>query len=106
MISPGSADPFTATLYVMNSGSDLYMGITINDDEFSTAGTWLPSGDSFVINFDDNLSTSLNELNNNVLGLSAGLPQFEDRHIFIYLPLILKWSMTVSRMDKVPSMGM
>ena len=82
MISPGGAAPFTATLYVMSSGLNLYMGITINDDEFSTVGNYLPSGDSIVIIFDGDLSGSVIELNNNVLGLSAGLPQFEDRYIY------------------------
>ena len=43
----GAQIPFTATLYVMNSGYYLYMGITINDDEFTTSGTWLPKGDGF-----------------------------------------------------------
>jgi hypothetical protein len=82
MISPGGTPAFTGTLYVMNSGTNLYMGFTVNDDEFSTTGTWLPSGDSVVLIFDGDLSGSVNELNNNVLGLSAGLPQFEDRYIY------------------------
>jgi hypothetical protein len=32
--------------------------------------------------FDGDLSGSVNELNNNVLVISAGLPQFEDRYIY------------------------
>jgi len=78
MVPPGSADPFTATLYVMNSGYYLYMGITINDDEFSTYGNYLPQGDGFRIDFDNDHSGSLFALNDDVLDITAGLPQFGD----------------------------
>ena len=78
MNSPGGAPPFTATLYVMNSGSTLYMGITINDHEFSTYGKYLPQGDGFRIDFDNDHSGSLFALNDDVLDITAGLPQFGD----------------------------
>jgi hypothetical protein len=81
MVPPGSADPFTATLYVMNSGYYLYMGITINDDEFSTSGTWLPQGDSFRIDFDNDHSGALFTVGDDNLDVHAGLPQFEDRFL-------------------------
>ena len=82
MYSPGGADPFTATLYVMNSGDYLYLGITINDDEFSTVGTWLPQGDGFRIDFDNDHSGSLFALGDDVLSICAGSPQFRDNHIY------------------------
>jgi hypothetical protein len=81
MESPGSIEPFTATLYVMNSGNNLYMGITINDDEFTQAGTWLPQGDVFRIDFDNDHSGSLFALNDDVLNIAAGSPQFQDNYI-------------------------
>lgn len=81
MESPGSIEPFTATLYVMNSGNNLYMGITINDDEFTQAGTWLPHGDVFRIDFDNDHSGSLFAFNDDVLSIAAGSPQFQDNYI-------------------------
>jgi hypothetical protein len=81
MISGSGADPFTATLYVMNSGYYLYMGIIINDDEFSTYGNFLPQGDGFRIDFDNDRSGSIYTLNDDVLDISAGLPQFRDNYI-------------------------
>jgi hypothetical protein len=82
MVSPGGADPFTATLYVMNSGHFLYLGITINDDEFSTVGEFLPQGDGFRIDFDNDHSGTLFALGDDVLSLAAGLPQFADSYIY------------------------
>ncbi len=82
MLSPGSAAPLTATLYVMNTDSDLYLGITINDDEFTTVGTWLPQGDGFRIDFDNDHSGTLFALGDDVLDISAGYPQFEDAYIY------------------------
>jgi hypothetical protein len=81
MHSSGGADPFTATLYVMNGRHYLYLGITINDDEFSTHGTFLPQGDGFRIDFDNDHSGSLFALRDDVLGISAGPPQFQDEFI-------------------------
>jgi len=80
MISSGG-DPFIATLYVMNSSVDLYLGITINDDEFTTVGTFLPEGDGFRIDFDNDYSGTLFALNDDVLGIFAGAPQFIDQYI-------------------------
>jgi hypothetical protein len=82
MVSPGGAAPFTATLYVMNGGNYLYLGITINDDEFSTIGTWLPNGDGFRIDFDNDHGGTLFARYDDVLGMSAGAPQFEDGYIY------------------------
>ena len=85
MKSPGGAPAFTATLYVMTSGHYLYMGITINDDEFSTYAPTVQGGDTFVINFDNDHSGSLNKLNDDVLDIFAALPQFLDNYINIDL---------------------
>ena len=82
MTNSGSADPFTATLYVMNSGYYLYLGITINDDEFTTQGQYLPEGDEFRIDFDNDHSGSLFALGDDNVCISAGSPQFQDQHIY------------------------
>jgi hypothetical protein len=82
LMIPASADPLTATLYVMNSGYYLYLGITINDDEFTPAGQWLPRGDVFRIDFDNDHSGSLLTLHDDVLNIAAGLPQFSDNHLY------------------------
>jgi len=81
MVPPGSGNPFTATLYMMNSGYYLYMGITINDDEFSTYGNYLPQGDTLRIDFDNDHSGSLFTQKDDVLLISAGSPQFQDNYI-------------------------
>ncbi len=61
----------------MNSRSFLYIGITINDDEFTSYADFLPYGDIFIIIFDDDHSGSLFQLNDNVLSLVAGSPNFK-----------------------------
>jgi hypothetical protein len=78
----GSAPPFTTTLHILNSANYLYMGFTINDDEFSTHAEYLPEGDTFLTIFDNDNSGSVYELNNHVIALSAGDPQYEDRYIY------------------------
>jgi hypothetical protein len=83
MNSPNIATPLTATLNVMNSADTLYLGITINDDEFSTYAEFLPAGDGFRIDFDNDHGGSLFTLNDDVLTLSAGLPQFSDNYIYV-----------------------
>lgn len=77
----GSAMPLSATLRVMNSASNLYIGITINDDEFSTTANTVPRGDAFRIDFDNDHSGTLFTLNDDVLSVSAGTPQFQDYYI-------------------------
>jgi hypothetical protein len=83
MVKSGAGDPFTATLHVMNNWAALYLGITINDDEFSPIGTWLPQGDGFRIDFDNDHSGSLFTVGDNVLNINAGSPQFDDGYIYI-----------------------
>ncbi len=81
MINP-AGDPFTIDLYVMNSGVDLYMAIAIDDDEFTPLGEYLPYGDGFRIDFDNDFSGTLFALYDDVLGIYAGGPQFEDQYIY------------------------
>jgi hypothetical protein len=83
MFSPSAAEPFTATLYVMNGAHYLYLGITINDDELSTVGEFLPDGDGFRIDFDNDHGGTLFELGDDVLGIHAGFPQFTDAYLFV-----------------------
>jgi hypothetical protein len=81
MQSQSVTTPLTATLRVMNSANNLYLGITINDDEFSTVGEFLDEGDGFRIDFDNDHSGSLFAVGDNVLGVNAGSPQFIDAFI-------------------------
>ncbi len=81
MQSGGSAPALTATLHVMNGANNLFLGITINDDEFSTVGEFLSGGDSFRIDFDNAHSGSIFVPGDDVLVANAGFPQFEDSYI-------------------------
>lgn len=81
MQGSGATKPFTTTLRVMNSAGYLYLGITIADNEFSTVGEFLPRGDEFRIDFDNDHSGSLFTLADDVLFVSAGSPQFIDGYI-------------------------
>lgn len=81
MITNPPVSPFTTTLYVMNSANYLYLGYTINDDELSPRAEFLSKGDAFITNFDDDLSGSIYEFENNVISLSAGVPQYDDSYI-------------------------
>ena len=82
LVTGGAAAPLTSSLYVMNSGNYLYLGITINDDEFNTSAEFLPQGDGFRIDFDNDHSGTLFALGDDVLSISAGLPQFADNYIY------------------------
>jgi hypothetical protein len=77
-----AGEPFTIDLYVMNSGVDLYLAIAIDDDEFTLLGEYLPYGDGFRIDFDNDFSGTLFALNDDVLSIYAGGPQFEDQYIY------------------------
>ena len=82
MVSPGGAPPFSATLYVMNSANNLYLGITINDDEFSTYAEFLQGGDGFRIDFDNDNSGTLFTLNDDALVIAAAAPHFYDDYLY------------------------
>jgi len=82
MVSGSATTTFTTTLYVMNSGNYLYLGITINDNEFTTYGEFLSQGDGFRIDFDNDHSGSVEGLNDDVLVISAGSPQFHDSYVY------------------------
>lgn len=84
MENPGVTAPLTATLHVMNSANNLYLGITIEDDEFSTVGQYLPWGDNFRIYFDNDHSGSLFDFEDDVLHATAGSPQFIDAFVVGY----------------------
>ncbi len=79
----GTATPLTATLHVMNDSNNLYIGITINDDEFSSVGENLIGGDGFRIDFDNDHGGSLFEPGDDVLSVLAGYPNFEDNYIVV-----------------------
>lgn len=81
MLVSSGAPPFTATLHVMNSRNYLYLGLTLNDDEFSLTGQYLAYGDTLRIDFDNDHSGALFALSDDMLDLHAGLPQFTDSYI-------------------------
>lgn len=74
-------EPFTATLHVMNTANNLYLGISIDDDEFTTQAQYLPEGDGFRIDFDNDHGDTLFTIDDDVLSVNAGFPQFEDGYI-------------------------
>jgi len=82
MINPANQAILTATMRVMNSKNYLYLGITIDDDEFSLYGENLCCGDGFRIDFDNDNSGSLYALNDNVLFINAAPPIFEDSYLY------------------------
>ena len=81
MVAPNIGEPFNATLYVMNSGHYLYIGVTINDDDLSSYGEYLPQGDETYFTFDNDHSGTLYTVNDDGLSVYAGPPQFGDRFI-------------------------
>lgn len=81
MIVPGAGEPFTGTLKIMNGAYYLYYSFTVNDDEFTLQGQYLPKGDGVHIVFDNDHSGTLFEANDDVLDINAGSPQFEDSYI-------------------------
>ena len=81
MVNGTETEQLTTTLHVMNSANNLYLGITIDDDEFSTVGNFLPEGDSFRIDFDNDHGGTLFTFGDEVLSSTAGLPQLLDRFI-------------------------
>jgi hypothetical protein len=81
LMQSANSTPLTATLRVMNSGHYLYLGITIADDEFTPLGQYLPQGDGFRIDFDNDHDGALFTLGDDVLDINAGSPQFTDNYI-------------------------
>jgi hypothetical protein len=74
--------PLSGTLYVMNTRNSLYIGITINDDEFTTSAPTVDRGDGFRIDFDNDHSGTLLALYDDALLVNAGLPQFDDLYVY------------------------
>jgi len=82
LINPATITPtFTATLRVMNAAHFLYLGLTINDDELTPMGEFLPQGDGFLFYFDNDHSGVLFEPEDDVLLVNAGSPQFHDNYL-------------------------
>jgi hypothetical protein len=80
--NPSSTTPtLTATLRIMNDMQFLYLGISVNDDEFTPMGDFLPQGDAFLFYFDNDHSGVLFEPDDDVLSANAGSPQFLDKYI-------------------------
>jgi hypothetical protein len=68
----------TGTLYVMQSSTDLYLGFVVDDDELTIGNKWGLTGDSLEIDFDDNNSGALFEVDENKLVMMPGDPWFYD----------------------------
>ncbi|MEA3327372.1 MAG: hypothetical protein U9R53_08700 [Chloroflexota bacterium] len=76
--------PLTGTFYVMQSGTDLYFGFTIDDDEYTQDpdGLFGIKGDMIALDFDDNNSGSLFEIGENKLGVFSYDPWFSDSFFY------------------------
>jgi hypothetical protein len=81
MVNPANQQTLECTLRVMNDRDYLYLGLTINDDEFTTQAQFLPGGDAFRIDFDNDHSGALFAIGDDTLILQAGSPQFKDGYI-------------------------
>ena len=81
MVNPNKQQVFQVTLRILNDTDFLYLGLTINDDEFSTQAEFLPQGDAFRIDFDNDHSGSLFAVGDDTLIIQAGSPQFYDGYI-------------------------
>jgi hypothetical protein len=79
--SPSRAGSHTLTLYVTNDDENLYLGVTVDDDEFSTRAQYLPIGDAIRIDFDDDRRNALFTKGENVVIVGAGTPQYGDYYI-------------------------
>jgi hypothetical protein len=82
LTSTSSGAHLTATLSIMNSATDLYMGITISDADFITQAEYLPMGDSFRIDFDNDHNGTRYTAGDDVLIVGAGEPHFGDAFIY------------------------
>lgn len=81
MVNPNKQQVIEVTLRILHDTDFLYLGLTINDDEFSTQATYLPQGDGFRIDFDNDHSGSLFAVGDDTLIIQAGSPQFYDGFI-------------------------
>jgi len=72
--------PLSGTFYVMQSGADLYLGFTINDDEitYDPVGKFGIKGDMLSFDFDDNNSGSLFEVGENKVSGYSYAPWIRD----------------------------
>lgn len=74
-----SSSSLTGTLYVMQSDTDLYLGFTVDDDEFTTGSIYGLYGDTLQFLFDDNNSGSLFEVGENKFAAFATDPWYQDQ---------------------------
>lgn len=70
----------TGTLYVMQSDTDLYLGFTVDDDEFTTGYTYGLYGDTLEFLFDDDNSGWLYDIYENKLTVFATTPWYRDKY--------------------------
>jgi len=78
----GGSGALTGTFYVMQSATDLYLGFTIDDDEYTQdpEGLYGIYGDLIMIDFDDNNNGILFEAGENKLHSYSYDPWFRDSH--------------------------
>jgi len=68
------------TIYVMQDNSSIYLGFTLDDDEFTTHYINGLYGDTLIFEFDDNNSGSLWEIGENKLSIYATDPWWVDAY--------------------------
>ena len=75
-----TSSTMTGTLYVMQSLTDLYLGFTIDDDEFTTGKKFGLYGDILQFEFDDDNSGLLYDMGENKVTIFAADPFYRDAH--------------------------
>ena len=70
------------TLYVMEDGTNLYLGFEIDDDEFTLGSLNGVYGDTLIFDFDDNNSGSLFEIGENKIVIFAANPWYLDGYFY------------------------
>lgn len=75
-----TSSTMTGTLYVMQSLTDLYLGFTIDDDEFTTGEKVGLYGDTLQFHFDDDNSGLMYDVGENKVTIFAADPFYRDQH--------------------------
>jgi len=70
----------TGTLFVMQNKTDLYLGFTIDDNEFTTGYSSGLYGDTMQFEFDDDNSGLLYDVGENKATIFAATPFYRDAH--------------------------
>lgn len=76
----------SGTFYVMQSQTELYLGVTLADDKFNEEYWYGLYGDTIFFDFDDNNSGALYEIGENRFIAHAYSPWYRDDHFYTVDP--------------------